>query len=159
MKNCLIAFLIVTAIFLGSLNYKSKKSQILDHFPINKFQIECENPRIYLIFFFSIDNCFPCLRIIETLNNLPSQYKVIGLVPEREINFEDEVRKITNARFELKSYKGLKTFKPNYSPSLYGVSQRGEILFILPGVPGQDEYLKQFLESFLHRASLLLKNS
>ena len=156
MKNYLIAFLIVTAIFLGSLNYKSKKSYILDHFPINKFQTEYESPRIYLIFFFSIDNCFPCLSIIETLNNLPSQYKVIGLVPEKEINFEDEVRKITNARFELKSYEGLRKFRPNYYPSLFGVSQKGNILFILPGVPGQDEYLRQFLESFLHKASLIL---
>jgi hypothetical protein len=159
MKSYIIALLTVTAIFLGSVIYKYNTSSTLKHFPIHKLKTEKENPRIYLIFYFSMNNCLPCLEVIETLNQLPAQYKVIGLVPDEELQFEDELRRITTARFELKSLKGFKKYVPNYAPSLFGISQEGKIFFILPGVTGENEYLRQFLESFLHKAKSLLGNS
>lgn len=159
MKNYIIALLAVTVIFLGSVIYKSNISSIFRYFPIHKFKAEEGNARIYLIFYFSMKNCLPCLDIIEILNQLPHHYKVIGIVPELELQFEDELRMITSARFELRSLKKFKKYMPTYSPSLFGINQKGEILFILPGVPGENVYFRQFLESFIRRASSLLENS
>jgi hypothetical protein len=158
-KNYIIALLIVSVIFLSSAIYKNNKSSVLKNFPIQKLKTEEENPRIYLIFYFSMNNCLPCLEVIETLNQLPDQYKVIGLVPDEELQFEDELRSLTGARFELKSIKRFKKYLPNYAPSLFGINQKEEIFFILPGVPGENVYLRQFLESFLHKAKPLLGNS
>jgi hypothetical protein len=157
-KTYFIALLIVAVIFLGSVIYKNDSLSILNHYPIQKLKTEKENPRIYLIFCFSVKNCLPCLEVIETLNKLPNQLKVIGLVPETELKFEAELRKITGARFELKSCKRYKKYLPNYAPSLFGINHQGKIFFILPGVPGEDRYLGQFLESFLNRANSLLAN-
>jgi len=112
-----------------------------------------------LIFYFSINNCYPCLDDIDTLNQLSNQYKIIGLIPEEELLIEEEVRRVTGALFELKSNKKYKKFRPNYSPSLFGINKKGEIFFVLPGVPGENAYLRQFLESFLHKASPLLKDA
>jgi len=159
MKSYIIALLTVAVIFLGSVIYKNNTSSALKQFPIHKLKAEKENPRIYLIFCFSMNNCLPCLEVIETLNQLPDQYKVIGLVPDEELQFEDELRRITTARFELRSLKRFKKYVPNYAPSLFGISQKGKIFFILPGVSGENVYLRQFLESFLHRAKSLLGNS
>jgi len=61
------------------------------------------------------------------------------LVPEEELLIEEEVRRVTGA--------------------LFGINQKGKIFFVLPGVPGENAYLRQFLESFLHKASPLLKDA
>lgn len=158
MKTYIIALLIGAVIFLGSVIYKIESLPILGHFPIEKLQAEKENSQIYLILYFSSKNCLPCLEIIETLNQLPSQYKVIGLVPGTELKFEDELRNISGARFILKSLKIYKKYLPYYAPSLLGINRQGKIFFILPGVPGENAYLGQFLESFLRRADSLLTN-
>jgi hypothetical protein len=155
-KNYVIALLITGMVVLGSFVYKYSSAPILRDFPIQKFKKENETARLYLIFCFSARNCFPCLEIIETLNRLPVEYKVIGLVPEEELKDEEELRKITFARFELRSLGKFKKFQPNYAPTLIGTGKRGEIFFILPGVPGENNYLEIFLESFMHKASSLL---
>lgn len=159
MKSYIIALLAVTIFFLGSIIYKYNTSSTLDQFPIHKLKAEEENPVIYLIFIFSLNNCLPCLEVIDTLNKLPDQYKVIGLIPDEELLFEDEIRKVTTAQFDLKSLKKFKKYVPNYAPSLFGISQKGKIFFILPGVSGENAYLRQFLESFLHKANQLLRDS
>jgi hypothetical protein len=106
-----------------------------------------------------MNNCYPCLDVIATLNQLSNQYKIIGLVPEEEMLIEEELRKMTGALFELKSSERYKRYLPNYAPSLFGINQKGEIFFILPGVPGENAYLRQFLESFLRKASPLLEET
>lgn len=156
MKNYVLILLVGGLVFLGSVVYKYKTSSLFDHFPVELLRKEGDDPQIYLVLFFSSRNCLPCLEIILTLNQLPEKYKVIGLVPEEDLQFEEELREITRAKFELRSLKKFKKYIPNYAPTLIGLNQAGEIFFVLPGVPGENAYLREFLESFLHRAKPLL---
>ena len=96
------------------------------------------------------------LEFIETLNQLRENYEVIGLVPEEELLVESELREITEAKFELRSLEKFRKFLPNYAPSLFGVDRKGKVFFVLPGVPGGNIYLRQFLDSFMHRAKSLI---
>jgi hypothetical protein len=43
----------------------------------------------------------------------------------------------------MNKYNG---FLPWYTPTIIGVSPNGIILFSLPGVPQQSEYIKKFLD-------------
>jgi len=93
------------------------------------------------------------LRVIDVLNELPSHFVVKGIVPEEELKNEVELRKITGAKFELEklSSRYIK-FLPNYAPTLFGMGRKGKIYFILPGVPTEKEYLRNFLDSFYYKA-------
>ena len=156
MKNYLIALVITVMVVLGSFVYKFSSAPVFRNFPIQRLKAEGDTAQLYLIFCFSIRSCSPCLEIIETLNRMPQEYKVIGLIPGEELEVEEELRRITSARFELRSLDRFKRFQPNYAPTLFGVGKGGEIFFVLPGVPGENNYLDVFLDSFLHRANSLL---
>jgi hypothetical protein len=75
------------------------------------------------------------------------------------INSQEKGHLSEHADFDLNSLNKFKKYLPNYAPTLFGVGQKGKIFFLIPGVPGENSYLKQFLESFLRRASSLLKDS
>ncbi len=156
MKNYLIAFLLVVILLLSSFLYKNSRStqdSIYCGFPLTDFeQSDDGDVSLHLFLFFSKNNCPPCLKIIEVLNSLPSQFKVIGIVPEHELKKEQEIREQTGAAFKLIGIKNYKKFSTLYTPSLIGVSGKGKIYFVIPGVPGEKEYLKEFLESFYTKA-------
>ena len=160
MKNYLIGLLIVAILLLSSFLYKNSHTTqdgIYHGFPLTGIEQSGDTDvPLYLFLFFSERNCPPCLEIIEVLNSLPPQFKVAGVNPEHELKREKEVRQNTGAAFELIGIKNHRKFATLYTPSLIGVSGKGKIYFVIPGVPGGKEYLKEFLESFYEKAYLLL---
>ena len=153
MKNYVIGILLVAILVLSSIIFKNEMSPS----PRNKFPVLAEFMRgdvevpLFLYVFFSKNNCIDCLGIIETLGRLPSHFVVIGLVPQSQLENEKELREITGAAFPLISAAKYKKYIPWYTPTIIGVSPERDILFVLPGVPGEKEYLLHFLDSLYER--------
>lgn len=151
MRNYIIGFLIVCLMVLGSFFYKTTKAPILNGFPIDQRADTDESgqPPLYLYIFFSRNNCHTCLETIEALNKLTPPLFVTGIVPGNELKNESDLRKVTGATFRLIPFStGYKRFNPHYAPTLYGVSGKGAILFVIPGVPEQKTYIYNFLVNF-----------
>ena len=148
MKNYIIGTLAVIILVLASLLYKKETAQVEKKFPVlvKAEKQEVEVP-LFLYVFLSKQNCIDCMEFIEALNTLPPQFVVSGIVPDAELENEEELREITGATFPLISVKKYKKFIPWYTPSIIGVSPKGDIIFQLPGVPGEKKYLEQFLNS------------
>lgn len=154
MKNYIIAFLLVVILLLSSFLYKNSKATFKP-FPIEKDVLArvpngIEVP-LFLFVFFKKNNCHDCLGIIDTLNSLQPQFIVTGLALESELKNEKELRNMTGAAFPLKKLNGYGDFLPYYSPSIVGVSPNGIVLFTLPGVPEEKDYLEKFLNSFYEK--------
>ena len=152
-------FLFSLTLFVISLMYKESKKKILLKFPV-KFEKEENKWPIILYIFFSERNCRDNLEIIDTLNSLMKEVKIIGIVPSEEAKNEKRLRSRTHAKFEIipisrKYYK----FLPNYLPTIYGIGRGGEIYFVIPGVPGENKYFAEFLKSFLYKAYPLLESN
>jgi hypothetical protein len=153
MKNYVIGTLAVIILVLTSIIIKNEMSPS----PRNKFPLPEESMRgnaevpLFLFVFFSKSNCIECLEIIKTLNRLPAHFIVIGLVPQSQLDNEKELREITGAAFPLMSNARYKKYIPWYGPSIMGVSPSGNILFVLPGVPGEKQYLLRFLDSLYEK--------
>lgn len=149
MKNYVIGTLVVIIVAMASLIYKIETSPNTK-FPISEeTEIRSRDTQIplFLYVFFTKKNCRDCMEFIEVLNELPPQYIVTGIVPESELKEETELRSITRAAFPLESLGKYKKYIPWYAPGTVGVSYKGDILFVLPGVPGEKEYLETFLDS------------
>ncbi|MFC2146171.1 hypothetical protein ACFLRT_02290 [Acidobacteriota bacterium] len=149
MKNYIIGVLVVIIVVLSSLLYKKDKTSIPKRFPaleeVNKSDAEVP---LILYVFFSKRNCLDCMEGIRVLNDLPPHFIVRGVVPKSELEDEEELRGITGAEFPLMSVSEYKKYIPWYTPSITGVSPiDGRIIFTLPGVPGEKDYLENFLES------------
>jgi len=148
MKNYVIGLLTVIILFLSSLLYKHSITTVERKFPIygEVEKVDVEIP-FFLNIFFSKQNCSDCLEIISVLNNLPPHFIVQGIVPDNELKDEGGLRRMTEAEFPLSGTSNYNAYIPWYSPAIVGVSSKGDIIFTLPGVPGEKEYLKVFLES------------
>jgi hypothetical protein len=158
MKNYIIAFLAVALLVSISFIYKINQKQPFDYFPCchqDKKIEDVENP-LFLYFFFSGTNCMDCLEMIEVLNNLPEQFIVTGVVPDKELKNEIELRAKSSSAFDLIGAKNFKKYSPHYWPTLIGVSKGNRIMFVLPGVPNEKEYLLNFLEEFYKEAYPIL---
>lgn len=157
MKNYIIILLLVCILVISSYYFRLNKIIILNKFPANDLNpIEGVDSPLFLFLFFSSKNCLPCLEIIEVLNNLPKNYQVIGIVPENDLLYESELRDLTGAQFALRSFKNYEKYAPRYAPSLVGVSRSKKILFVLPGVPKEKEYLEGFLHELSRKAYPIL---
>jgi hypothetical protein len=159
MKYYVIGFLIVCLVVMGTFYYKLTKTPVLDRFPIEHKveKTKSDEPPLYIFIFFSRNNCPVCLEAIQVLNELPSPFVVSGVVPVKDLENEGEFRNATGATFKLIPFKDIyKRFRPHYFPTIYGVSGLGRIFFILPGVPGEREYLKNFLATFYGKSMDLL---
>jgi len=136
MKKYIIVLLIVCILALSSYIYKLNKTNIFYNFPyekLNKINDEMKDS-LHLFLFFSIKNCPPCLDIIDVLNDLENNFQVIGIVPKQELLIENDLRRITGAKFRLVSMEKYQRFMPIYAPTIVGVSSqmsRG------PGQPGR----------------------
>ena len=143
----LIGLIIIAASFA----YRDYRQNIYLEFPINRISSEDEGViPFYLFFYFHSHDCPQCLKVITILNNLPRHFQIKGLVPEDEIRNVAIIKEMTGAIFELASIEKYKKFIPLISPALIGVSKEGAVLFILPAIPDQEEYLLDFLESFYY---------
>jgi len=148
MKNYVIGLLAVVIVVLASILYKEKYS-LRNRFPLPEEMSTFETKAPLILFvFFSKNNCPDCLEIIDVLNNLPPHFAVFGIVPENELRDENELRRITKAAFPLMSVSKYREHIPWYAPTVVGVSPvNGDILFTLPGVPGEKAYLGSFLDA------------
>ena len=160
MKNYIIAFLAVALLVSISFIYRCEQKHSFNNFPGSHQETikdDLENP-FFLYFFFSGTNCMDCLEMIEVLNNLPEQFIVTGVVPDKELKNETELRAKSSSTFDLIGAKNFKKYSPHYWPTLIGVSKGNRIMFVLPGVPNEKEYLLNFLEEFYKEAySILLQ--
>jgi len=153
MKNYIIALLAVSLAVSVSFIYRANQRPALQHFPISLVDhYDNQDNPLYLLLFFSKQNCKDCLAGIEVLNNLEPQYRVYGIVPDKEMSDLSLLRKTTGAAFELLPANQFNTYYPIYAPTLFGVTQKGRILFILPGIPDQKKALKHFLSVFYNKA-------
>lgn len=149
----------VAVLFWFSVIYKTAMSPV--KFPVpEEIKNTRSEPPLYLYIFFSKKNCYDCLQVIHTLNNLPRHFVVRGIVPAGELKDEKELRGITGAAFPLESAsKYKKKYVPWYIPSIVGISIDGDVLFVLPGVPGEKEYFENFLDSLYNKIlPVFLKN-
>ncbi len=161
-KNCIIGFLLVCIVVIFSFIYKDSQSLTLGKFPVeNQPRINAPGePPLYLYLFFSRRHCSVCLEAIEVLNELPPQFVVTGIVPAGELNNEVDFRNTTGATFDLVIFKeSYRRFTPHYAPAIFGVKGNGDILFILPGVPGEKKYLYDFLSEFYSRSIEVLTSA
>lgn len=149
MKQYIIGTLGVLVLFLGSVIYKQQNTLVCQHFPIpDTLKRKSVDVPIYLFLFFSKDNCMPCLiEIVDVLNTLPLQFRTAGIAPVEEMKDEPELRRLTGASFPLYSSQAYKKYLPWHTPTLFGVSPSGKIIFVLPGIQDQVAYLKKILAS------------
>ncbi|MGD2085962.1 MAG: hypothetical protein PVH61_07250 [Candidatus Aminicenantes bacterium] len=157
MKNLVITFLAVCLAVSLTFIYKIESKKPLRQFPttwLHENQ-EIENP-LFLILYFSIQNCKECLGMIEILNQLNAPFVVYGIVPPNELKNEQELRRNTGAAFRLLPYDKFNLYAPIYAPTLMGVSKKGHIHFIIPGLPDQAENLENFIITFYNKAYPLL---
>lgn len=161
MKNLFIAFLLVVILLLSSFLYRDHRidrhDEIYHGFPVSadgEF-MQTDAP-LHLYVFFSEQNCPPCMEVFDVLNALPPPFSVTGIVPERELLHEAQIRERTGAAFPLVGVKDFRKFATLYTPTILGVSAQGGIYFVLPAVPGENEYFMTFLESFYAKAFPLL---
>jgi hypothetical protein len=151
MKKYVIGAVVAMIIMAASFIYKYEKSRpdtpTQGLFPISQEERQRAKADVpmFLYVFLSQHNCHDCLQIIDTLNSLPPYFVVTGIAPYKELQNEKEFRAITGAAFPLVPVTKYKKFTPWYAPSIVGVSPYGDILFVLPGVPGEKDYLLQFL--------------
>ncbi|HLP44374.1 MAG TPA: hypothetical protein VK469_00400 [Candidatus Kapabacteria bacterium] len=153
MKNYVIGVLGAIILVLISIIYKNEISlRNRIPIPVGTKNLD-EEVHLILYIFFSKNNCPDCLEIIDLLNNLPSYFVVFGIVPGNELKEEKELRRITNASFPLIDNLKYRKYIPWYTPTIIGISPtNGDVLFTLPGVPGEKEYLGNFLESFYRKS-------
>ncbi len=158
MSKYLFALLGVAVLVLGSFLYKESRSRILTEFPrvADRSGEPQHAPVLHLYLFFNSENCKDCLNLIDVLNDLPPQYSVTGLVPQRDFNNQEGLRVSTGAKFDLKCSDPLRRYLPHYAPTLYGTTGNGKVLFVLPAVPGESSYFMAFLDSFYRRAYQLI---
>ena len=158
-KNGIIGVLLISILVIFSFMYKDSRRSILGKFPVEILPGEnaSGDPPLFLFFFFSRHHCPVCLEAIGILNQLPPQFVVTGIVPVGELENEADFRKATGAMFNLKHFKeSYRRFTPHYAPAIFGVKANGDILFVLPGVPGEKQYLYDFLVSFYSKSMELL---
>ena len=157
MKKLLLILAGVIALFLSSLLYREKAKPITSSFPI--YQLEQEpstEKRMILVLFFSIKNCPPCLRVIDFLNNAPEGTRTFGIVPEKELQFLDELSLTTGVRFPVHGSSKFKKYCPVYAPTLYGVGPDGTIYFMIPCTGIEQDFLAGYLSEFERKAFNLI---
>jgi hypothetical protein len=159
MRNWIIAALSISVLVLLSFLYKLYKTPVLGRFPL-EYRVAPDSsgePPLYLYLFFSKHNCSVCLEAIQVLNMLKSPFVVTGIVPGEELKNEDQLRRTTGATFKLIGFNAsYRRFVPRYQPALFGIAQDGSILFVMPGVPGEQSYLYDFLSNFYGKSLELL---
>lgn len=154
LKNYVIGTLAVGLLIVVSVMVKNNRSLGIP-FPVHedaKVRAAYIEIPLFLYVFFSQKNCHDCLDVLQVLNDLPPRFIVTGVVPDSELKNEKELRAVTGAAFPLIPFSEFSNRHiPWYAPTIIGVSQNGKIIFSLPGVPGEKEYLETFLESLYEK--------
>ena len=139
--------------FLGSVIYKQNHRMVYNDFPFPESlkKNSADAPLLYLFLFFKKSDCPSCLvEMVEVLNSLPSQFCPAGIPvgeEDEQLRDEQELRRLTNISFPLYSSKEFKRYLPWRTPTLFGITPAGKILFVLPGIPGHTFNLENMLIS------------
>lgn len=158
MRKLLIILVGVIVLYLSSVIYREKTTPITANFPLERLgkEFRCKI-KLNLILFFSMKNCLPCLKVIDFLNEPPEGVRVVGILPEKEIQLLNEIRQSTGAGFPIYSFKSWKRYAPIYAPTLYGVGPDGNIYFMLPCIGIEEVYLPGYISEFMRKVVYLLK--
>lgn len=158
MKKLITILMGVIILFLSSVIYRERITPLTTHFPVKHFgEDPNEEVQLNIILFFSVNNCPPCLKVIDFLNKLSDKIRVVGIIPEKEMPILNEIRKTTGAVFPIYSFKRWKRYRPIYAPTLFGVGPDGIIYFMLPCVGLEEFYLSMYLDEFMRKAQFLLR--
>lgn len=159
MKIVLIIGLSIVIATLGVLLHEQNNRLNLEQFPVKSESLEeshskYETPFIlYLYVFFNKEDQAENLEIIGELNDLPSHFKVFGVVPDSQLAEEKKLRHLTGAKFPIHPLSRFKSFAPFYTPSVTAVSEKGKIFFVYPLCAGEDLVFKRFLFVFYQNIS------
>ncbi len=155
-KKLIIPLFLSLILLLLSIIYKESNSSGLKNFPVlSNTTTYDEVVYFHLYVFFQSNNCPPCLDTIKELNYLPEHFKIIGVIPDDEYTDESIVKKIRTHigfKFDLVKSSEFKKFRPNYTPTIIGCSQKGRIYFVIPCVPESKNFLKEFITSFYNNS-------
>ncbi len=158
MRKLLVILVGVITLYLSSIIYRERVTPVTTNFPVKLLGEELRGEaKLNLILFFSMKNCPPCLRVIDLLNKPADGVRVVGIVPEKEMQLLDEIRQTTGADFPIYSFKRWKRYGPIYAPTLFGVGPDGIIYFMLPCVGLEEIYLPGYLAEFMRKAHPLLR--
>lgn len=112
---------------------------------------DLEHSGFGLLFFFSIQSCPPCMEISHIFGEKVYGIPVIGVLSKSDENELERIKAISAFPVVLMSKK-YRDYQPLLSPSLVAVDRFGRVLMILPGLPGQNEYLDKLLLSLVPKA-------
>jgi len=158
MKKLIIILAGVIILYLSSIIYRERMKPVTIHFPVKHLGEEHKGEvQLNLVLFFSMKNCPPCLKVIDFLNEPPDGVRVVGIVPEKEIQLLDEIRQNTGAKFPIYSIKTWKRYRPIYAPTLFGIGPDGVVYIILPCVGLEEIYLPGYLAEFMRKAHPLFR--
>ena len=88
------------------------------------------------------------MDFIDILKELPSNFIVTGIMPANQLEKARELEILKGVEFPLESMDKYKKYIPWYTPTTIGVTPEGNIVFAIPGVPGEEKWLGNFLKSF-----------
>lgn len=159
MKRIVYVFVAVVIFFLISVIYRDRMMPLLVNFPVDELRENSKDDVLLnLVLFFSRKNCPPCVQqVIDCLNQLPKNVRVVGIIKNEELNYLDEIRALTGAKFPIKSMKKWNKFRPNYAPTLYGIGPDGKVCFILACTGLEENYLRDYIDEFIRKAEHLLR--
>ena len=154
------SFFLSIILLLISIIYRESNSSCLKNFPLlPKTKKHEEIIYFHLYVFFQSNNCSLCLDTIKELNDLPEHFKIIGVIPDKEYTDESILKTIRTQigfKYDLAKLSDFKKFRPNYTPTIIGCSQKGKVFFVFPCVPKSKYFLKTFITSFYDRSFTLL---
>jgi hypothetical protein len=158
MRKLFMILMGVIILYLSSIIFRERMTPIITHFPVKRLGEELSGEvKLNLILYFSMNNCPPCLKVIDFLKEPSDGIRVVGIVPEKEIPLLNEIRQTTGADFPIYSVKRWKRYRPIYAPTLFGVGPDGIIYFMLPCVGLEEIYLREYLAEFMRKAHYLLR--
>jgi hypothetical protein len=161
MKKFLYILVGVIIVYLSSIVYRERVTPITARFPVERLGKDSRGEiRFNLILYFAMNNCRPCLKpVVDFLNEPRDKIRVIGIIPENEINLVSDVRDTTGASFPIYSSTKWRRYVPFYTPTLYGVGPDGNVYFILPCVGLEESYLSGYFDEFLRKTKRLFYDS
>lgn len=136
-----VQILLVSIFFLGCSQRQSISLPIADIFPDAE---KMQNSGFGFIFFFSPNNCVPCLDVSRKVNEISVSVPVVGVVADC---YDDELENLkTKYVFPIMPLSDkFKDFVPLLSPALVAVDKKFRVLMVLPGLSGQDEYIEKIV--------------
>lgn len=156
MRKYLIVALALCLLASTSMLYRQGRMSVFRGFDKNPGP--AGDPILYLYGFFSSDSCVPCEELIGVLNQLPEDFRVVGVVPQREVPRIPLLREQHKVRFPISGAAKFKRYKPLINPTIIGVSRGGKILFVLPCATLRPEEMWAFLEGIHLKLAPYLAN-